>query len=171
MKTTPFDITLADVLFLVGSKLRTGEIVIESGNNIGTVTIHGGKILQAISPYSRSIGDMLVDDGLINEEDLLETLKLQKQNAHIPFGGLLLKLGKVTFEVIEMMVQEQIRKAMKDFTSWTDPTFSFVDKDLKPYDRISLGVQEFIPQAFLESAKAFFTGEPASVRSTQAETR
>jgi hypothetical protein len=52
--------SLQDVLFIIGLQLRTGELALESGNNIGTTLLHKGKILQAFSPYSRAIGNLLV---------------------------------------------------------------------------------------------------------------
>src|SRR5208337_5611461 len=104
MKNNPLGLNIADILLLAGIRSRTGELVIESGNNIGTVLMHDGKILQAFSPYSRAIGDLLVEDGLISETELIETLKFQKKNEYMPLGGLLFKTGKVTLEIIEMMV-------------------------------------------------------------------
>ncbi len=155
MKSNSLGLSLDDVLFLLGMRERTGELVIESGNNIGTMLFYDGKILQAFSPYSRAIGDLLVEDGLLTETELIETLKIQRRNEHAPLGSILLKMGRVTFEVIEMMVHEQIRRAMKEFQNWDDIMVSFTDKEQKPYDRISLGVHEFLPSETLETAKTF----------------
>jgi len=160
MKSDALGFSLQDILLLVGMQCRTGELVLESGNNIGTILLHKGKILQAFSPYSRAIGDLLVEDGLINESELLETLKLQKKSAYAPLGSLLLKTGKVTFEVIEMMVHEQVRQALKEFQAWSDLSYSFVDKDIQPYDRINLLVHEFIMPGTLQSAAAFVSNDP-----------
>jgi uncharacterized protein DUF4388 len=157
MKNNPLGLNIADVLLVAGIRSRTGELIIESGNNIGTVLMHDGKILQAFSPYSRAIGDLLVEDGLISELELIETLKIQKKNEYIPLGGLLFKTGKVKLEIIEMMVHEQIRESMKEFETWVDVNFSFLDKDLKPYDRISLNVHEFIPPTTVEATKNFLS--------------
>lgn len=82
----------------------------------------GCKILQAFSPYSRAIGDIHVEDGIFTETELLDTLKRQKMSASSPLGGMFLKTGKVTIEVIEIMVQEQIWQSMKEFQSWKDLT-------------------------------------------------
>ena len=70
-----FELTLQDIFLLLGAQERTGELIIEAGNNIGTIFIHRRKILQAFSPYSRAIGDLLVENGMISESDLIETLK------------------------------------------------------------------------------------------------
>ncbi len=163
MQKNSLDLSFADILFILGMRERSGELVVESGNNIGTMLLHRGKIIQAFSPYSRAIGDLLVEDGMITESELIETLKIQKRNEHAPLGGLLLKLGKVTFEVIEMMVHEQIRRALKEFQSWQDINLNFNEKELKPYDRINLGVHEFMPHSVIEAAKTFLSAEvPAS---------
>jgi hypothetical protein len=144
MKSESSILSLQEVLFIIGMQLRTRELVLESGNKIGTMLLHKGKILQVISPYSRAIGDFLVEDGIITETKLLDTLKLQKMSASSSLGGMFLKTGKATIEVIEMMVHEQIRQSMKEFQSWKDLTVTFVDKDIQPYDRIHLPTNEFI---------------------------
>jgi len=137
---------------------RTGELVVESGNNIGTLLFQDGKILLAFSPYTRAIGDLLVEQGVLNDVELLEVLKLQMIGPHTPVGALLLKTGKVTFNVIETMVQEQIRRAVRDFTRWNPLEFNFVQKDVRSFDSIHLPVYEFIPQDIVRAALVFVAG-------------
>jgi hypothetical protein len=159
--------SLQDVLLLIGAQGRTGELDLESGNNIGSMLFHEGKILHASSPYSRAIGDLLVEDGLISEADLIRTLALQKNNHDVPLGVLLLKTGTITFEIIEMMVHEQIRDAIKEFASWKGVLYSFTHKDIKPYDRISLPVSEFVGAEVLLSAVRYLS-TPIQVESPAA---
>ena len=147
-----------DILLLIGMEGRTGELVVESGNNIGTLLFQDGKILLAFSPYTRAIGDLLVEQGVLNDAELLEVLKLQMIGPHTPVGALLLKTGKVTFNVIETMVQEQIRRAVRDFTRWNPLEFNFVQKDVRSFDSIHLPVYEFIPQDIVRAALVFVAG-------------
>jgi len=154
-ETTGF--LLEDLFFLIGLKTKTGELVLESGNNIGSIFFHDGKILQAFSPYSRAIGDLLVEGGIITETELLDTLKQQKKEGVSPIGCLFLKSGKVSFGVIEMMVHAQIRQSVKEFTTWNTLRASFVDKDIQPFDCIHLPVHEFLTGDLLQSAKTFFS--------------
>jgi len=100
---------------------------------------------------------------------LFDTLKLQKMNSDVPLGALLLKTGKVSFEIIEMMVHEQIRKAVKEFQSWENLNFSFTHKDIKPFDRIYLPLQEFIQPETINAAKAFLAGEPPAPTMSSSE--
>ena len=162
MKVEFTGFSIADMLLLVGMQGRTGELILEAGNNIGTMLFHQGRILQAFSPYSRAIGDLLVEDGMIDDMELLETLKHQKKSSAAPIGSLLMKNGKVTFEVVEMMVHEQIRAAVKEFRSWKGPTYSFLDKDIQPYDTIHLTVHEFMAPGTLQAAANFLSASPNS---------
>jgi hypothetical protein len=146
---------LHDVMLLIGMEKRTGELVLESGNNIGSLLFHEGRILLAFSPYMQTIGDLLVEQGVLTDAELLDVLKQQRTALHTPVGALLLKTGKITFEKIEHMVQDQIRMAIKDFKSWKQPQLSFVNKDVKPFDSINLPVHEFIPQDIKRAALAF----------------
>jgi hypothetical protein len=138
---------------LIAMQGLTGELEIESGNNIGSMLFYQGRILHALSPYSRAIGDLLVEDGLVTEAELIDTLKLQKTQTHTPLGCLFLHSGKVSFEIIEMMVHAQIREAVKEFLTWDRLSFGFSKKEIQPYDKINMVVHEFIPPSVLESAK------------------
>jgi hypothetical protein len=158
MKAETSGFILQDILLLIGMEGRTGELVIESGNNIGTLLFHEGKILLAFSPYTRAIGDLLVEQGVLTDAELLDVLKQQMTGPHTPVGMLLLKTGKITFSVIETMVQDQIRKAVKDFSAWKQIDINFVHKDIRPFDSIHLPVHEFIPLDVAKAALVFTAG-------------
>lgn len=150
--------SLLDVLLLLGIRARTGELILESGNNIGTVVFHNGNILRAFSPYAQAMGDLLVEKGMLTDTELIETFMLQKASPGSLLGTLLLRRGKVSFEVIESIVHEQIRQAMNDFRSWKSVTFSFEHKNIRPHDTIHLSVHEFIPETTMQSALSFLSG-------------
>ena len=158
MKADTSGFTLQDILLLIGMEGRTGELIVESGNNIGTLLFHEGKILLAFSPYTRAIGDLLVEQGVLTDAELLDVLKQQMTGPHTPVGMLLLKTGKVTFSVIETMVQEQIRKAVKDFSAWKPIDINFVHKEVRPFDSIHLPVHEFIPPDVARAVLVFAAG-------------
>jgi hypothetical protein len=165
-RTTGFHVP--DVLLLIAMQGLTGELELESGNNIGSMLFYQGRILHALSPYSRAIGDLLVEDGLITETELIDMLKLQKTQAHTPLGCLFLHSGKVSFEIIEMMVHAQIREAVKEFLTWERLSFGFVKKDIQPYDKINMVVHEFIPPAVMTTAKLYLSDVPPAQASSQA---
>ncbi len=153
-ESTDFD--LLDIFLLIGLKAKTGELVLESGNNIGSIIFHRGRILQAFSPYSRAIGDLLVEDGVISENELLSALEVRRKHSIFPTGYFFLRAGRVSFETIETMIHEQIRQSVKDFQKWPNIRASFVEKEIQPFDGIHLNVQEFIIPDSLSSAKDFF---------------
>lgn len=149
---------LFDALLLLGLEGRTGELIVESGNNIGSLLFHKGKILLAFSPYTRAIGDLLVEQGVLTDAELLDVLKQQMAGPHTPIGTLLVRTGKVTLPIIEAMVQEQIRRAIKDFSGWKPLDFNFVSKNVQPFDAIHLPVHEFIPADVVNSILVFVAG-------------
>jgi hypothetical protein len=158
--------SLLDILLLIGLEQRTGELTIESGNNIGTILFHEGKILLAFSPYTRAIGDVLVDEGTVSDAELLKMLQQQRTGPRTPMGFLLRETGKVTFGTIETMVQEQIRGAITDFLSWNPVEFMFTKKDVQPFDTIHIPIYEFLPADILRSAVAFVEGMTSTLRSS-----
>ena len=65
-----------------------------------------------------------------------------------------------------MMVHAQIREAVKEFMSWERLSFSFVKKEIQPYDKIYMLVHEFIPPAVLTSAKLYLCDVTANQQSS-----
>ncbi len=165
MNVTKSCFELHDLLLLIGAEGRTGELVIESGNNIGSLLFHEGKILLAFSPYTKAIGDRLVEQGVINENELLEVLKQQLAGPPVPVGLLLMNSGKVTYSVLEELVQDQIRNAIRDFSVWSPVEFIFMKKDINPVDKIHLAVYEFIPREALTKVQLFAQKMPSEARS------
>jgi hypothetical protein len=158
MKADTSGFKLHDILMLIGLEGRTGELNLESGNNIGSLVFHEGKILLAFSPYTRAIGDLLVEQGVLTDAELLDVLKRQMAGPHTPVGTLLVRTGKVTSHIIEKMVQEQIRKSVQDFSTWSPLDFNFVRKAITPFDSINLPVYEFIPPEIIKSSLVFIAG-------------
>ncbi len=154
--------SLQDILLLIGLEGRTGEVLIEAGNNIGSIKFRDGNILLAFSPYSRAIGDLLVESGKITGDELIEMLQVQKRERTGPIGALFVKKGRVSLDSIEAMVHEQIRRAMRDFMVWKKPRVSFLEKDVMPADHIKLPVHEFIQPEVLKRTELFFVGRPAA---------
>jgi Domain of unknown function (DUF4388) len=154
--------TLQDVLLIAGLEGRTGELVIEAGNNLGSLLFCEGRILLAFSPYTRAIGDLLVEQGKVTDAELLDMLKQQRTGPHTPVGTLLLRSGKVTLGAIEELVHQQIRKAISDFQAWSPAEFSFVSKPVKPFDEIHLQVYEFLSADITASCRAFLSALPGA---------
>lgn len=152
MEANGTGLKIEDMLLVLGLRKSTGELVIESGNNIGSVLFHEGRILHALSPYSRAIGDLLVEDGVLAEQELLEILKLQKNDQQAPLGSLVMRAGKISLEIVEMMVHAQIRDAIKTFRSWDNLSATFVTKEVRPFDTIHLRVCDFFDRDQLQHA-------------------
>jgi hypothetical protein len=155
--------SLLDVMLLIGLEGRSGELVVEAGNNIGSLLFHEGRVLLAFSPYTQAIGDRLVEQGILTDAELLDVLKQQRTGPHTPVGALLLGSGKVSFQQIESMVHEQIRKAVNDFLAWKNVDYSFQQKEVRPFDSINLPVHEFLPSETIKAALVFVAGLAGSL--------
>ncbi len=149
--------SLQDLILIIGMQSRSGELLFESDNNIGTMLFYKGNILHASSPYSRAIGDLLVEAGAITDNDLIEILMLQKKKHSAPLGSMLIKSRNISCETIEKMVCEQIKQAVAEFQRWKNLSFSFADRDIKPFDSIHLPILAFIRSETINAAVHFLT--------------
>jgi len=67
-------------------------------------------------PYS--IGNMLLQTGMIEEKDLLEAIQFQRENPDVMLGEALIKLGRVERGVVDaVMVMQMAKKSSKNATN------------------------------------------------------
>ena len=64
------DVPLADVMQFIHLGRRTGTLSLQRGSELGEITFHHGAIVGARSPASRKIGELLLEEGILEQADL-----------------------------------------------------------------------------------------------------
>src|SRR5690606_35632398 len=104
-----FDLPLPDILWLLGSRNKSGWLTLVSNSTHMVFTFRHGKLVGARSTDStQRLGARLLDSGLITERQLEAALEYQKALSPPPaLGSILVELGCITKAQLERAIARQ----------------------------------------------------------------
>jgi hypothetical protein len=157
------DVPLADVMQFIHLGRRTGTLSLQRGAEQGEITFHHGAIVGARSPASRKIGELLLEEGILDRGGLDRALRLQQDQApDRTLGQILLSQGDVPMDAVRDAVRGQIEKTIYELVTWSHGSFVFDLDTLKPVDDIAVFPGDLIPDidlntqmVLLEAARIF----------------
>lgn len=116
-----------ELMTWLGRRPRTGTLTFKRGPVTKTVTLDGGRIVNAGSTDPREyFGQFLINFGLINEDQLQKAFETQ-QETRVLLGRILVMTGLVSEEQIHSMLELKIRETVLDVFLWNDGLFEFHD--------------------------------------------
>ncbi|MGI8499155.1 MAG: DUF4388 domain-containing protein [Gemmatimonadaceae bacterium] len=124
--------SLPDVLQLLTLGQKTGCLSVTDRNEFGHVYFDRGRIVYASIVNRRDrLGDILLKNGIITQDQLEAAVKAQAKQRDKRIGELLVDLGALSLSVLNSYIQLQIEEAVYYLFRWTHGTFSF-DTDVVP---------------------------------------
>jgi len=142
---------------------RTGTLVLKSAGRTAMIGFHGGKLVSAQVPGQPKLGDLLVDEGLVDRgvlEDAVADQTLGEGRRTI--GQILLDDGHVQTQELRDVVVQQIEGAISRVVQWDAGSFEFVLNKLRPVDDVAIYPGDLVPDAdlntqmvLLEAARIF----------------
>ncbi len=124
--------SLPDVLQLLALGQKTGCLSIVDRNNIAHVYFDRGRICYASIVNRRDrLGDILVKNGKITQEQLDAAIERQARERDKRLGELLIEQGALSREDFEHYMRLQIQEAVYFLFTWTRGTFNF-EADVRP---------------------------------------
>ncbi len=133
------DVSVADALQFIHLGGRTGTLTLTLGETRAEIGFHQGRIVNAWGPGSKRLGELLVDEKVIDQPTL--DAALAQQSAEHPrrsLGQILVATKALAPEVMYRAVQQQIERTVHDLVAWSQGTFQFALDDLKPIDDIAV---------------------------------
>ncbi len=157
------DVPLADVMQFIHLGRRTGTLTLQRGLDEGEITFHHGAIVGARSPASRRIGELLLEEGILDRAGLDQALRRQSELEPPPtLGQILLDDGSVPVDAVRDAVRGQIEKTIYELVTWAHGSFVFELDTLKPVDDIAVFPGDLLPDidlntqmVLLEAARIF----------------
>lgn len=129
------DAGLADVCQLLSIGLKTGCLSVTDQSRFGQLYFDRGRITFATIVNRRDrLGDLLVRDGVISEDQLREVVAEQAQRADRRLGELLLERGDLDAETLAAFIRHQIEEAVYHLLAWRRGSFHF-EPDRSPDER------------------------------------
>jgi hypothetical protein len=138
------DFGLPDIVQLIGLQRKTGTLHLETPGEKVKVIFEGGNIVAAESSMTRPsdrIGNALVTQGAITQDQLDQALSLQKQTMQ-RLGHVLISEHIATEDTLRKAVEAQLFQVVFRLFRWREGNYNFETENTVDYERtgaVSLG--------------------------------
>jgi CheY-like chemotaxis protein len=141
------ELGLGEILQIVSLSRKTGVLSVSSRGRDGSVFFRQGQVVRAASStYQQSLGEVLIQKGVIDLAVLRKALAFQQENGFRQrLGVVLAKNFDVSQEIIEEVVREQIENIVFSLFAWAEGTFKFeVQNSVETVDATKMDPQQFM---------------------------
>lgn len=141
------ELGLGEILQIVSLSRKTGILSLCSRGRDGSVFFRQGQVVRAASSsYQQSLGEVLIQKGIIDLAVLRKALASQQENGFSErLGVILVKKFDVLQEVIEQVVREQIENVVFSLFAWAEGTFKFeVKSSIETVDGTKMDPLQFM---------------------------
>ena len=146
------DVPLADVMQFIHLGRRTGTLSLQRGGERAEITFHRGAIVGARSPSSRRLGELLLEEGILDDDGLAAALREQQSEPEPrSLGQILLARGRVAVDEVRDAIRAQIERTIYELVTWAHGSFVFELDTLKPVDDIAVYPGDLIPDIDLDT--------------------
>jgi hypothetical protein len=153
------DLALPDIFQIISLSKKTGTLVVRSRKGTGMVVFKSGQVIQAGSDSIRdSLGNILVSQGMVDQEDLAAALAMQKSAPDKPLGMILVETGATTSKIIEDVVRQQIEEIIYDLLAWEEGFFNFELGEIAPKDKIEIDTHDLLLKSGLSAEYLLMEG-------------
>jgi Flp pilus assembly protein TadD len=139
--------SLPDVLQLLSMGKKTGCLSVGHRGSFGYIFFDKGKIVYASIVNRRDrLGDMLVKNGMISQDQLDAAVDAQIRRRDKRIGELLVEQRALTPEQLKQFLRVQIEEAVYFLFTWTEGTFNF-EPDVMPSEQdtlVSIGPESLL---------------------------
>ncbi len=120
------EVALPDVIQMLAMGQKTGVLSVTNRQNFAYIYFENGKIVEAhLVNRQVKIGDALVAEGLLSQEDLDMALEVQKEVGGRRVGDILLEMGKISEDILKEYLMKQAKDTISEMLTWEDGFFSF----------------------------------------------
>lgn len=121
------ELGLGEILQIVSLSRKTGVLSLKSKGRDGSVFFRHGQVVRATSSiYKQSLGEVLIQKGVIDLAVLRKALSYQHENGFRELlGVILVKNFGVSQEIIDEVIRDQIENVVFSLFGWVEGTFSF----------------------------------------------
>ena len=125
------DLGLGEILQIVSLSRKSGSLSLHSRGREGKIVFRNGQVVSAnSSSFQESLGELLVQKGVVDRQALKKALAIQQQEeCRERLGAILINRFGVSDELIEKLVGEQIEKVVYSLFAWSEGSFDFELQD------------------------------------------
>jgi len=131
---------LAELLQWLSQGLKTGTLTIDNGALEKRVFFSKGKVVSSASSEPREhLGHFLVSHGFITEEQLAEAIGRQEAQRSM-LGKVLVDMGLISEEDLDGMLRLKAEEGIYSLFDWPEGEFRFLDDELPAYPMVPIAL-------------------------------
>ncbi|TGU73929.1 response regulator [Geomonas terrae] len=142
------DLGLGEILQIVSLSRRSGVLTLQSRGREARVLFRSGQVIRAISStFQQNIGEVLIQQGVIDLGTLKRALSIQADEGYTQLlGAIMVDRFNVSADAIETVVREQIENVVYSLFAWAEGTFEFELQEIGEGDSARLDPVQFMLQ-------------------------
>src|ERR1051325_4878844 len=149
------DVSAADLFQFVQMGQRSGTLVLRRGELAAEIAFHRGAIVNARIAGMKRLGQLLVENGSLQPQDLARALEMQAKATPRPsLGQIFIDEGMVPAEAMYAAVREQFAWVVREVLAWKQGRFEFLLDDIRPADELAIQPGDLVPQVHLDTQAA-----------------
>ena len=141
------ELSIQDVLQMLDLARKTGVLTVRSQRMMDEAVVHllDGELVFASRRRSmRLLGQQLLRDGKLTEEELERALDLQRRDPTQRLGAILVEMGCVDRRELDRQLRFQIEETIYDILGWDEGYFRFVETDETPGGPVRIRVDSLL---------------------------
>jgi hypothetical protein len=147
--------SLPDLLQWASRGQKTGTLLIRDERVSKKIHFLGGIIIGSSSTDPGDyLGQVLLSEGVITEENLREAMEVQARTK-VMLGRLLVQRGLLTEDRVAAVLRHKAEETIYSLFLWTDGTFEFHEGALPPDEQVRIKVQ--VEEVLLEGIRRYDT--------------
>lgn len=146
IKGSLVEASLPEVIQLLAYSLKSGCLSVTDGRNFGNIFMKEGRIIYAtVLNRKARLGDVMVDEKILERDVLDEALRLQREKKK-RVGEILVELGAISRHDLEAQLRRQIETSIYTLLSWQSGFFNFEENLLPSSEEytIDMSAQELL---------------------------
>jgi len=147
--------TLPDLLQWASRGQKTGTLALSNEGLTKRIYLRDGIIVGSSSNDPRDyLGQVLLSEGLISEQQLKEAIDLQART-RVMLGRIVVQWNLVSESRVAAVLRQKAEETIYSLFLWTDATFEFTDGALPPGEQVMISVQ--VEEVLLEGVRRYDT--------------
>jgi len=144
---------LPDLLQWAGSGRKTGTLLLSNDALQKRMYFQDGAIIGSSSNDPQEyLGQFLLSEGLITEQQLKDAMDLQAQT-RVMLGRILVKKGLLSEEKVVEILRVKAEESIYSLFLWTEADFEFLDNELPPGDQVLISIK--VEDVLIEGLRRF----------------
>lgn len=133
--------SVAEIFQLLSFSRKTGTLGLQASEEVAMVYFRAGNVIYAYTPQQKiPLGELLVEQGILTEEQLAGALAEKAKNPNRRIGEILVAMGFVSRSQMEEAVRRQVEELIYRVLHWEAGNFKFYEEEFPTEEEIFIHI-------------------------------